>query len=140
MGLDVLCTRVVSPPRQRRPLHEISEQEWDETTRHVVTAAALPTWHAQRAMKQRGGGSIVLVSSSAALVGVPGLASFSAATGALINVTRSTALDAFRAGIPVRVNCLALGNNWDHPVAAEEIAPAVVFLASDESRPERSRP
>jgi NAD(P)-dependent dehydrogenase (short-subunit alcohol dehydrogenase family) len=129
--IDVLVTRVVSPPRQRKLLHEIEEKAWDDATRHVVLAAALPVWHAQRAMKQQGSGSIVVVGSSAALVGVPGLAAFSATAGALVNFTRSTAVDGHRAGVPVRVNCLSLGLEvppW------EEVAPAVVFLASDQSK------
>jgi len=129
--IDVLVTRVVSPPRQRRLLHEIDESAWDDATRHVVLAAALPVWHAQRAMKRQGGGSIVVVGSSAALVGVPGLAAFSATAGALVNFTRSTAVDGHRAGVPVRVNCLSLG--LDAP-RWEEVAPTVVFLASDQSK------
>lgn len=131
-GIDALVTRVVNPPRERKPLHELSEAEWDETTKHVVTAAALPVWHAQRAMKARGGGSIVVLGSAAALVGVPGMTDFAAATGALVNFTRATGVDGHRAGVPVRVNCVALGLP---PPPAEAVAPLVVYLVSDESRP-----
>jgi NAD(P)-dependent dehydrogenase (short-subunit alcohol dehydrogenase family) len=129
--LDVLVTRVVGPPRQPRPLHEIGVEEWDETIGHVVDAAALPVWHAQRAMLARGGGSIVVVSSSAALVGRPGMAALSAAAGALVNFTRSTGVEGWRQGVPVRVNCLCLGVP---PAPPDEVAPLVVFLASDESQ------
>jgi NAD(P)-dependent dehydrogenase (short-subunit alcohol dehydrogenase family) len=129
--LDVLVTRVVLPPRERKPLHEITVEEWLDTVTHAVDAAALPVWHAQQAMAARGGGSIVVVSSSAALVGVPGTAALSAAGGALVNFARGVALGAWRQRVPVRVNCLALGLP---PAPPEEVAPLVVFLASDDSK------
>lgn len=128
--LDVLVTRIASPPRERKPLHELTEAEWADATKHVVTAAVLPVWHAQRAMLERSG-SIVIVGSIAGLVGLTGMSQFAATTGALVNFTRSTGVDGVRRGGAVRVNYLALGVP---PPPPDEVAPVVLFLASDESR------
>ncbi len=143
-GLDVLCTAYPSAPSARKLLHELSEGEWDETFADTVTAAALPVRSALRVMKPRGRGAIVVLGSSAALVGVPLLSAYSAGTGVLTNWVRNVAQDG--AGFGIRVNLVATGHTWDPlvPSLAEvapggsvgpaELAPVVTFLASDESR------
>jgi NAD(P)-dependent dehydrogenase (short-subunit alcohol dehydrogenase family) len=111
-----------------------------------------------RVMADRGGGSIVNVTSRLGLVGLPGSAWYGASKGALHALTRGAAVEWARAGI--RVNSVAPGltetpmiKTWveaqDDPVAfrrareatipqgrfaePEDVAAAVVYLASDES-------
>ncbi|HKH17941.1 MAG TPA: SDR family oxidoreductase [Solirubrobacteraceae bacterium] len=110
---------------------------------------------AGRAMRGRGG-AIVNVSSRLALIGVPTMAMYSAAKGALLSLTRAAAVELARDGI--RVNAVAPGMTrtplfeaWaaaegsdvvDRAAAAipqgrfatpEEVAAAIAFLASDEA-------
>jgi NAD(P)-dependent dehydrogenase (short-subunit alcohol dehydrogenase family) len=110
--------------------------------------AALPGFVAQ------GGGRIVTLGSTASLGGAPGLSAYSAAKGAVLNLTRSIAVEYAAAG--VRANCLCPGStdtpllrrlmadreNPDafrdkHPIRRfakpEEIASTAAFLLSDEA-------
>jgi NAD(P)-dependent dehydrogenase (short-subunit alcohol dehydrogenase family) len=137
--LDVLCNTSMQAPERRVPLHELSEAEWDVTFAAGVTAVALPTRFALRVMKRQQSGVIIVIGSSAALVGVPGLAAFSGMTGVLTNWMRSIALDGTSYGI--RTNLLSLGGDWapvppnlPPPPGADDIASLLVFLASDASR------
>ena len=110
-------------------------------------------------MLDRGRGSIVNVTSRTASVGVPTMGLYAAAKGALLALTRTAAIEWARQG--VRVNAVAPGltrtqlvRTWidDQPDPAafekqvvstipqgrmaepQEVASAILFLASDESR------
>jgi NAD(P)-dependent dehydrogenase (short-subunit alcohol dehydrogenase family) len=127
-GLDLLVTRVVSPPREPRPIQELRERDWDDAFKHVVRAAVLPVTCALPEMERLGGGAVVVVGSPAGLAGRADGAALAAASAALVGFTRSAALECARAGDRVRVNYLAVGER------VGEAAAAIVYLASGESR------
>ena len=114
--------------------------------------------HAIPAIRDAGGGSVINMSSVAALVGIGDRAIYSAAKGAILALTRAAAIDHIEEG--VRVNCIAPGTvdtpwigritaGYDDPeearrnmqarqphgrfVAPEEIAAMAAYLASDEA-------
>ncbi|MEU6127304.1 glucose 1-dehydrogenase [Streptomyces sp. NPDC047123] len=101
------------------------------------------------ALKEAGGGSVVNVSSTAGLVGIPGHAAYGSTKFGLRGLTRSAALDL--AGYRVRVNSVhpgvidtpmiaaaSAGRDWSHlPLGRmgrpEEVGELVLFLVSDAS-------
>lgn len=136
------------------PTHEMTP----ETFRHVVDVSVLGTFHAVRGvlplMLERESGRIVTFGSTAAIVGAPELAAYSAAKGAVLQFTRSVAAE--YAGRGVRANCICPGGTMTpllaeidaqrsgpdhfrerHPIGRyadpEEIAAATAFLLSDEA-------
>ncbi|MGH8973317.1 MAG: SDR family NAD(P)-dependent oxidoreductase [Acidimicrobiia bacterium] len=142
------------------PVAGITVGDWDRCLAVNVTGALFCTQAALPHLRAAGGGSIVNQSSVSALVGIPGLAAYSAAKGALVSLTR--ALAAELAGDGIRVNAICAGT-VDTPMARpllaargggdleagvaatvtryplgrlgtpEEIARAALFLASDDS-------
>src|SRR5438876_1041716 len=58
-------------------------------------------------MIERGAGSIISTSSGAGLMGIPGLAAYSAAKGGVVALTRAAAMEL--ASKRVRVNCICPG-------------------------------
>jgi NAD(P)-dependent dehydrogenase (short-subunit alcohol dehydrogenase family) len=130
---------------------------WREVLDVNLTGTFLPSREAARIMRGLGRGVIVNVSSEAGLVGIAGLAAYSAAKAAVVSLTRCMALDL--ADVGVRVNCVCPGTTRTRMVedaaaklpdpdaelrryasvrplnrlgAPREIAAAVAFLASPE--------
>lgn len=81
---------------------------------HVLDVNLTGVWHSIRAalapMTEAGSGSIITQSSTAGLVGVSGLAPYSAAKGGVIALTRQVAAEYGRVG--VRANVLCPGTVW----------------------------
>jgi NAD(P)-dependent dehydrogenase (short-subunit alcohol dehydrogenase family) len=137
---------------------ECTEQEWDETIDSSLKGAFLMSKYALPSMIERGSGSIIHTSSGWGIVGGDRAAAYCAAKGGLVIMTKAMAIDHGPDGI--RVNCVCPGDTetpmlpddaekrgmtWedyladasDRPLGrigtAEEIARAVLFLASDDS-------
>jgi NAD(P)-dependent dehydrogenase (short-subunit alcohol dehydrogenase family) len=121
---------------------------------YLVCRAVIP--HMQR----QGGGSIVFVASNYGIVGGRNYAAYSATKGALVILSKAMALD--HAPDNIRINCVCPGTietpmvtepmksltaeeiaavnarrKLQHPLGrigqADEVAPGIVYLASDEA-------
>jgi len=141
-----------------RTVPECTEEEWDETIDSSLKGAFLMSKYALPSMIERGSGSIIHTSSGWGILGGNGAAAYCAAKGGLVVMAKAMAIDHGPQGI--RVNCICPGDvltpmlhddaakrgmSWeDYEAGAvqrplgrigtvEEIANAVVFLASDES-------
>lgn len=155
-GLDVLYNN--ASLLVTGSVEQCSEEDWDRVFALNVKAIFLLTRACLPLMRGRGGGSIVNLASSLALIGYPGLPAYSASKGAVRQLTKTLALDCAPDGI--RVNCICHGGIDDpllhslfdrapDPAGAlagflegiplarlipiEHMASAALFLASDES-------
>jgi len=138
------------------PVEDMSEELWDKVINYnlrgtwTVCRAAVP------ALKQQGGGSIVIVSSTAGQRGEAGYSNYAASKGGQISFAKSLAVEL---APTIRVNCVAPGwvdtelndpvfgpgtNGYKQAVEqgiplrrialAEDVANAIVFLGSDWAR------
>jgi NAD(P)-dependent dehydrogenase (short-subunit alcohol dehydrogenase family) len=151
-GLDVLFNNAgtIRPGTAVR----LSEEDWDLVMAVNVRSVFLGAKYAVPAMAARGGGAIVSTASVSGLHGDPAGVVYSASKAAVINLTRSLAVDHARQQI--RVNCICPGaidtppvgrmladadararSERAHPLGRigrpEEIAAAAAWLCSDES-------
>ena len=153
-GIDVLVNN--AGVYQKGTALDTTLAQWEQLMRVNVTGAFLCAKHVLPVMIERGAGSIVNVASEAGLVGIAGQIAYNVSKAALVSLTQSMALD--HADQNVRVNCVCPGTTLTplveeavareaDPAAAlarlervrplnrlgrpEEIAEAIVFLASD---------
>ena len=135
--------------------------DWRAVMSVNLDGVFLGTRAAIRAMKDRGGGSIINMSSIYGIVGDPLTAAYNASKGGVRNFTKSAALHCARSGYDIRVNSVhpsfiltdmvigAAGSLPDpaaylkelvarHPIGKlcepEDVAYACLYLASDETR------
>jgi NAD(P)-dependent dehydrogenase (short-subunit alcohol dehydrogenase family) len=107
------------------PVGEVTAEAWarviDVDLRGVLNASQSAV---RQMLAQGGGGSIVSISSIAAIVGIPGLASYSAAKGGVNLLTKVMAVELAPKGI--RVNAVAPGylENIMEGAKAEHANPA----------------
>lgn len=90
-----------------KPAHLTRPGEWEATLATNLTSAFAVLRAAVRPMLKGGGGSVVLVSTAAALIGLPNHEAIAAAKGGIDALVRSAAATYGKAGI--RVNSVALG-------------------------------
>jgi NAD(P)-dependent dehydrogenase (short-subunit alcohol dehydrogenase family) len=157
--LDVL---VYTAGIQRYGTVETTNPEtWDEVFAVNVRGAYLCARAAVPAMRARGGGAIVIVSSVQATASQTGVAAYAASKGALSTLARTMALD--HVGDGIRVNSVAPGSvdtpmlrwaadlfrgessvdevvaQWGrfHPlgrvISPDEVAAAIAYLGSDDA-------
>lgn len=137
---------------------QTTEEDYERVMDVCVRGTLLGMKYAIPAITMAGGGSVINMSSVAALVGITDRAVYSAAKGAILSMTRAAAVDHVEEG--VRVNCIAPGtvdtpwisritSGYEDPEAAranmqarqphgrfvtpEEIAAMAAYLAADES-------
>ncbi|WP_199434112.1 SDR family NAD(P)-dependent oxidoreductase [Qaidamihabitans albus] len=104
-GLDILVNNAA---RERAgALAELDERSWRRSLDVNLGGAFHGIRHAAPAMRARGGGAIVNVSSIAAQRAVPGLGAYAAAKAGVEALTRCAAVELRPAGI--RVNAIAPG-------------------------------
>lgn len=154
--LDILvnCAGVIY---RNRTVEQTSEAEWDATFDVNVKGMFLMCKYALPALRQHKG-CIVNVSSYVGLVGFAGASAYAASKAAIINLTRSMALDHAREGM--RVNAVCPGSvetdmihaAWQlfgdvneaqrlwaekHPLGRiatpQEVARSILFLASEDA-------
>lgn len=136
-----------------------SLEAWREVHRTNVDGTFLGCRHAIRAMRPRGAGAIVNVSSRSGIVGIPAAAAYAASKAAVRNHTKSVALYCAQQGLRIRCNSIhpaailtpmwepMLGDGPEREVrmaafvadtplrrfgTVEEVAALAVLLASDE--------
>jgi meso-butanediol dehydrogenase / (S,S)-butanediol dehydrogenase / diacetyl reductase len=138
-------------------IEESTEEDFQKTMNINVFGTFLVTKYMIPIMKSTGKGSIINIASNIGVMGMAGRIAYTTSKGAIINFTRSMALD--YASFDIRVNAVAPGamntemvreyfevandpeykkqvnamhalNRFAEP---EEIAKAILFLASDDS-------
>lgn len=155
-GLDVLVNN--AEMFFVKPLEETTADDFDAIYRVNVEGAFLGMQKAMAAMDRRGGGSIVNISSLLGIRGFAGGTAYCATKGAVTQLSLAAALDGAQNARNIRVNVIHPGVFWTRMVIEQmgaddeirealsaqtplgrlgepdEIASAVVYLASEESR------
>ena len=144
-----------------KPITEMTLAEW----RHVIAvnldSVFLGTSAAIKSMQHRGNGSIINVSSASGIKASPGAVAYCASKAAVIQFSKTAALECSQRNENIRINSVAPGGvktpmwrgtsmwpeissseEWNAPISAvpikrfaapSEIAEAILYLASDES-------
>lgn len=137
---------------------DTTPEEWDRVMAVNAKGMYLAARHAIPAMLRRGGGSVVNVASIQATTAQTNVAAYAASKGAIVSLTRATAVDFARHGIRVNAVCPAsvdtpmlrgaaalfdaedpdgLVRRWGaaHPIGrvarGEEVGELIAFLLSD---------
>jgi NAD(P)-dependent dehydrogenase (short-subunit alcohol dehydrogenase family) len=155
-GVDILFSNV--GVAIGNPIVDVSEEEWDQVMAVNLRSMFLCCKYVIPEMQKRGKGSIVLMSSGNGLIAEPATASYCASKAAIIGMTRSIATDYGKYNIRINAVCptytrTPLVERWinsgvdpslswekvnslhvlNRIAEVEEIARAVLFLASDDS-------
>lgn len=139
-------------------LHELSLSDWNRQFETNVSSIYYLNKHLWPAMEAHGGGSIVIIASTASFAAFPSDAAYVTSKGAVLALTKAMALDG--AGKGIRTNAVCPGfiltpnlqgyfDGQDDPNAAaqgaadaaplrrmgtpEDVAGAVAFFASEDS-------
>jgi meso-butanediol dehydrogenase/(S,S)-butanediol dehydrogenase/diacetyl reductase len=151
--LDVLMNNAAAP--HGAPVAATTDADWRRVMAVTLDGVFFGVRAALRVMAPRGGGSVINISSGAGLGGEVMLGAYGAAKAAVLNLTKTAAVE--NAACGVRVNCICPGPIATPPLRAwldaipggvehfekqiparrigrpDEIAAVAVFLASDEA-------
>ncbi len=152
-GLDILVNN--AGIFLLRHIDETTVEEWDRVMAVNARGVFLGTKHAALLMRERGGGSIINISSASGITGSPFEGAYTASKGAVRLFTKSAALRFAPDGIrvnsvhPATVDTSMVDVLWESDpdlrenvmravplgrlARPEEIARTVLFLASDDS-------
>ncbi len=155
-GLDVMVSNAaVFAVLKRQSFMDIDMAEWDRVMAVNVRGVFNCARAAAAAMKPRGSGSIINISSDTVMMGVPGMLHYVSSKGAVLAMTRALARELGDDNI--RVNAVAPGLTMSEAIEAkremlgenikrsvgqraikreqvpEDLVGVVLFLASDES-------
>ena len=152
-ALDILVNN--AGRHLQRPILDTLTTQWDEILETNARGTFLHCREALKVMTQRGSGSIVNVASISGVIGIAGQVAYAASKGAIIQITKTLALEFGTGGI--RVNAVAPGAvvtgflegavpdsrtllesfGPHHPIGRsakpEEIADVIVFVASPQA-------
>jgi NAD(P)-dependent dehydrogenase (short-subunit alcohol dehydrogenase family) len=152
-ALDILVNN--AGRHLQRPTVDTSATQWDEILETNARGTFLFCREALKVMTRRGSGSIVNVASISGVIGIAGQVAYAASKGAIIQITKTLAIEFAASGI--RVNAVAPGAvvtdfladavpdsrallesfGPHHPIGRsarpEEIADVIVFLASPQA-------
>lgn len=121
-GLDILIANA-GTEGSAKPVDLVNVDEFDEVMRTNVTGVWLTMKHCIPPMKERGGGSIVALSSVAGCIGFPAMAPYVASKHAVYGLVKTAALELGPSN--VRVNCVGPGPIDNRMIASlqEQMAP-----------------
>ena len=143
-----------------RRVEEATQADWDKVMRVNVVGTSLCSRFAVEAMKEKGSGTIVNIASINGLIGMPDQLTYNASKAAIIEMSKSMAVDL--GPFNIRVNCVCpgvtdtpalqrtideMGLTVDAVIEGyiaprciikrfgrpEEVAAVITFLASDEA-------
>ena len=116
-SIDILCN--CAGIAIRKDVVRLSEEEWDQALDVTLKGIYLLSREVIPHMIRGGGGKIINIGSGWSLKGGPRAASYCAAKGGTVNLTRAMAIDYGQHGI--RVNCICPGD-VDTPLLHGECA------------------
>jgi NAD(P)-dependent dehydrogenase (short-subunit alcohol dehydrogenase family) len=119
-GLDVLCSNVgITGPVG--PVEDVDVEDWDRTMAVNVRSAFLCCRRAVPLLREAGGGSILLTSSTAGKTGLPMRSPYSASKYAVVGLSDTLAMELGEFGIRVNTLCPGAvdGDRVRRVVAAE---------------------
>jgi NAD(P)-dependent dehydrogenase (short-subunit alcohol dehydrogenase family) len=115
--IDILCN--CAGIAIRKDIVELTEEEWDLALGVTLKGIYLLSREVVPHMVRNGGGSIINIGSGWSLKGGPKAASYCAAKGGAVNLTRAMAID--HGPHNIRVNCICPGD-IDTPMLRSECA------------------
>jgi 3-oxoacyl-[acyl-carrier protein] reductase len=127
LGRIDVCAAVAGVwPQEDVPVWELSLERWEETIRANLTSAFLTARAFLREVERNGHGSLVLIGSTAGLVGEAGHADYAAAKGALLSGLLLSLKNEITRIAPLgRVNAVAPG--WtESPMTRGHVDPDAV--------------
>lgn len=153
-SLDVVVCGAIYRPT--KPVDDVSEEDLDRAWRVNIKGYFRTVQAALPELRKRGGGHVVLISSTFGFVGAPDFSVYCTCKGAIVNMARALSVELAAEGI--NVNAVAPGPIMtqgmeqliaDDPTIEsrrtanmplprfglpEEVAESILFLASDRSR------